>query len=99
MNIVEILEQLDGDIGLLYKTDGWLHSERAKISAEASDILNRLKVIDNAINIKKVFNGVDIGALRNVYNESTQGQESLMLELIKSYIKNSKLNEVADAEG
>jgi len=53
MNIIEILDQLDDDIGLLFKTEQWLHSEKSRMSAEASDILNRLKAIDNAINLKR----------------------------------------------
>lgn len=89
MNIMEILDQLDDDIGLLFKSDQWLHAEKSRMSAEASDILNRLKTLENAINLKKVLNGIDIGALRNVYEEGCQGKENLMLELIRSYLKNS----------
>ena len=89
MNIIEILDQLDDDIGLLFKTEQWLHSEKSRMSAEASDILNRLKAIDNAINLKKVLNNIDIGALRHAYDDGFHGKENLMLELIKSYLNNS----------
>lgn len=91
MNIVEVMEQLDDDLGLLFKSDQWLNVERAKVAAQASDILQRLKVIENAINLKKIMNGIDIGALRNMCEGSSQGQESLMLELIKSYMKSNNL--------
>ena len=98
MNIVEIMEQLDDDLGLLFKTDQWLNMQKTQISAEASDILNRLKVIDNAISLKKVLNGIDIGSLRNVYAESSHGNETLTLELIKSYLKSTKMAGACDEE-
>ncbi len=99
MNIMEIMDQLDGDLGLLFKSDQWLYSEKTRVSAEASDILTKLKVIDNAINLKKILNGIDIGALRNVYDEGVQGKETIMLELIKSYLKSTRMAGSTDAAG